>query len=38
MTLTAAILGFMTYYKFRDRAINLAQTADKLDTDSSSAN
>lgn len=38
MTLTVAILGFMTYFKFRDRAINLAQTADKLDTDSSSTN
>lgn len=38
MTLTAAILGFMTYFKFRDRAINLAQSADKLDPDSSLAN
>lgn len=37
MMLTTAILGLMVYFKFRDRAMNLALTADELDPDSSSA-
>lgn len=37
MTLTAAILGLMIYFKFKDRAMNLARTADDLDPDAASA-
>lgn len=37
MTMTAAILGLLIYFKFKDRAMNLARTADKLDPDAASA-
>ncbi|MEU0466660.1 SLATT domain-containing protein [Amycolatopsis sp. NPDC006131] len=37
MTLTAAILGLLIYFKFKDRAMNLARTADDLDPDAASA-
>ena len=38
IALTGAVIGFMSYFKFKDRAVNLANTADAIDDDCASVN